>query len=153
MLGAFIGIMVYFLFSGKLNYSLLQISTNDWILITILSVVCTAVTFVLSVDIMKEISPYTVVLTVNLEPIYGIVFAYFILNEGDKLNWKFYVAATFILAVVFLNTWLKSGGRVTISLLLCSIKEGKTVAKIPITAPIIIMYVNAIPKLLGIFNL
>ncbi len=108
MLGGFIFIMLYFLFAEKLNTQLLDLSSKDWFLILILSVFCTAITFVMAIEIMKEISPYTVVLTVNLEPVYGIILAYFILNEGDKLNWKFYLAALFILIVVFLNTYLKS---------------------------------------------
>ena len=37
--------------------------------------VCTAYAFMASVYLLKFISPYSVVLTYNLEPIYGIIMA------------------------------------------------------------------------------
>lgn len=107
MAGGFIGITIYFLLGGNFTGGFFTISTNDWILLGVLSIFCTAFTFVLSVEIMKELSPYTVVLSVNLEPVYGIVLAYFILDEGKHLNWKFYIGACLILLIVFANSYLK----------------------------------------------
>ena len=107
LLGGFLFLTLFFLLSGRLNSEYLSIGTDDLGWLLLLSVVCTAYTFVKSVDIMKEISPYTVVLTVNLEPVYAIVMAFFILNENKQMTPAFYVGTAFIIFTVFFNAWLK----------------------------------------------
>jgi drug/metabolite transporter (DMT)-like permease len=52
---------------------------------------------------MKYISPYTVMLTINLEPIYAIVLALFIFGDKEKMEPAFYVGAGIVLGVVLLN--------------------------------------------------
>jgi drug/metabolite transporter (DMT)-like permease len=47
----------------------------------ILASICTAYAFTASVKVMKKLSPYTVMLTTNLEPVYGIILAYFIIGK------------------------------------------------------------------------
>ena len=108
LMGAFIGISLYFIFVNPPSSNILEMSRSDWGYLLFLSIICTSLTFVAAVEIMKEISPYTVVLTVNLEPVYGIILAYFLLNEGDKISPSFYIAAAFILFIVFFNSYLKS---------------------------------------------
>lgn len=107
MLGGFLGLSVLFAFNGNLNPQFLSVIPGDWVLLLILSVFCTAFTFVLGVTIMKELSPYTVVLAVNLEPVYSIILAYFILNEGEQLSYRFYIGALIILLTVFANSFFK----------------------------------------------
>lgn len=75
---------------------------SDWLWLTLLAVVCTAYAYVVSIDIMKTISPYTVVLTVNLEPIYSIALAWFIFGETEHMTVGFYLGAAVILGAVFL---------------------------------------------------
>ena len=113
LLGGFMILTLFFLLSGRLNSEYLSIGTNDLGWLLLLSVVCTAYTFVKSVDIMKEISPYTVVLTVNLEPVYAIVMASFILNENKQMTSGFYIGTAFIILTVFFNALLKSRSRKT----------------------------------------
>jgi drug/metabolite transporter (DMT)-like permease len=69
----------------------------------VLSSICTAYAFIASVDIMKYISPYTVMLTINLEPIYAIILALFIFGDKEKMQPEFYVGAGIVLGVVLLN--------------------------------------------------
>lgn len=57
---------------------------------------------------MKEISPYTLNLTVNLESIYGIFWAYIIFGDSEHMSTEFYIGAAMIFMVVFLNAWLKN---------------------------------------------
>ena len=64
----FLFVTIYLFFEGKFTANFFQVSTNDWILIFILSSVCTAYAFTASVNVMKKLSPYTVMLTTNLEP-------------------------------------------------------------------------------------
>jgi drug/metabolite transporter (DMT)-like permease len=56
---------------------------------------------------MKEISAYTVTMSVNLEPIYSIILAILIWPETEKMQPTFYVGAAAILGVIFLNGILK----------------------------------------------
>ena len=56
---------------------------------------------------MRELSPYTVMLTTSLEPVYGIVLAYFILGGKEKMSVEFYIGALLIAITVILNGIIK----------------------------------------------
>jgi drug/metabolite transporter (DMT)-like permease len=86
---------------------LLAMSTTDLVYLLILGILCTSVPFMISMHILKTISPYTVSLTLNLETLYGIVFAYFIYHEDKQLTGYFYVGSAIILSTIFLNAWIK----------------------------------------------
>jgi drug/metabolite transporter (DMT)-like permease len=73
----------------------------------ILSSVCTAYAFIASVKVMKFLSPYTVMLTINLEPIYGIILAVIVFQEKEKMSFEFYIGALIILSTVILNGIVK----------------------------------------------
>lgn len=105
--GGLIVLTLYGVFTGQVDSGLLHLIPADvgWLLI--LSLVCTAFTFIISVDIMKVISPYTVNLTVNLETVYGIILAYFIFGSSEKMSLGFYMGAGLILATVLANGALK----------------------------------------------
>lgn len=106
-LAGFIFISFYFIWEGKFTPVFFTISANDWILLFILSSICTAYAFTASVKVMKQLSPYTVMLTTNLEPVYGILLAYFIIGGKEKMKGAFYIGALVIIAVVILNGILK----------------------------------------------
>ena len=74
----------------------------------ILSSVCTAYAFIASTSVMKFLSPYTVMLTINLEPIYGIILAVLIFKEKEQMSFEFYIGALIILFTVLLNVIIKS---------------------------------------------
>ncbi|MET3027523.1 DMT family transporter [Flavobacterium sp. UW10123] len=96
-------ITIYFLFQGKFTADFFQMSLNNWILLLILSSICTAYAFTASVKVMQRLTPYTVMLTTNLEPVYGIVLAYFILGGKEKMSVEFYIGAVIIIITVILN--------------------------------------------------
>ena len=75
--------------------------------ILILASVCTAYAFTASVEVMKKLSPYTVMLTTNLEPVYGIFLAYFIIGGNEKMSTSFYIGSIIILITVILNGIVK----------------------------------------------
>jgi drug/metabolite transporter (DMT)-like permease len=87
--------------------SFFQISTSDWIYLAILSSLCTAYAFIASVKVMRFLSPYTVMLTINLEPIYGIVLAVLVFQEKEQMNPQFYLGALIILVTVISNGIVK----------------------------------------------
>jgi drug/metabolite transporter (DMT)-like permease len=76
--------------------------------LAILASLCTAYAFIASVKVMRFISPYTVLLTVNLEPIYGVFLAFIIFGESEKMSGMFYIGAAIILLTVVANGILKN---------------------------------------------
>ncbi|MES2574312.1 MAG: DMT family transporter [Bacteroidota bacterium] len=100
-------ISIYFLFENKFTADFFVLTTNDWVLLLILSSVCTAFAFTASVKVMQQLSPYTVMLTTSLEPVYGIILAYFILGEKEKMSFEFYLGALLIVITVILNGVVK----------------------------------------------
>lgn len=100
-------ISIYFLYQNKFSADFFYLSSRNWILMLILSSICTAYAFTASVKVMEKLSPYTVMLTTNLEPVYGIVLAYFIIGGKEKMTPSFYVGAMIIVLTVILNGILK----------------------------------------------
>jgi drug/metabolite transporter (DMT)-like permease len=112
-------VVIYELVAGFLFMSLLMpfylqlfpgsdlIPTSvDWIYLLILSVVCTALAFTISLHALKEVSAFTMNLSVNLEPVYSIVLAILIFNENEVLNLGFYGGTAIILISVFAHSLL-----------------------------------------------
>ncbi len=98
---------LYLLSDHSFTADFFRISASDWMYLAILSSVCTAYAFIASVKIMKFLSPYTVMLTINLEPIYGIILAVIVFHEKEKMSPEFYVGAFIILATVIANGLVK----------------------------------------------
>lgn len=101
-------VSLYLLYGEKFTPEFFTVSLHDWILLLILSSVCTAYAFTASVNVMKKLTPYTVMLTTNMEPVYGIMLAYFILGDKEKMSPAFYIGAVIILTTVILNGILKN---------------------------------------------
>lgn len=74
-----------------------------WLLF--LSMLCTVLAFRLSLDALREISPFTVNLSYNLEPVYGILLAFAIYQENRYLGKGFYPGLLIILLTVALQSW------------------------------------------------
>jgi drug/metabolite transporter (DMT)-like permease len=81
---------------GDLGPQLLTFPQTDWIYLIILALICTAYAFIASVKIMRVLTPYTVMLTTNLEPVYGILLAWFIFGSEEKMKPLFYLGALII---------------------------------------------------------
>lgn len=107
MLGGFIGMTIFVLLTNPWEGPLIAMSGHDLFYMLLLGLLCTTVPFLISLSILKTVSPYTVSLTLNLETLYGIIFAYFIFHEDKQLTGYFYLGAAIILSTVFLNGWLK----------------------------------------------
>jgi drug/metabolite transporter (DMT)-like permease len=101
-------ITAYLFFMNGFSISFFKISKLDWLYLLILSSFCTAYAFIASVKVMKYLSPYTVVLTLNLEPVYAILLALFIFGEKEKMNIEFYFGAFIVLFVVLVNGIIKN---------------------------------------------
>lgn len=95
-------------FGEGFSRAFFMVSLRDYLYLFILASVCTAYAFIASVYVMKVISPYTVVLTYNLEPVYGIVIALILYPESEKMSNMFYYGAAIIIGTVLLNSIFKS---------------------------------------------
>ena len=101
-------ITFYLFYNNSFTVDFFIIPNSDWMYLFILSSICTAYAFIASVKVMKYISPYTVMLTINLEPIYAIILALFIFGDKEKMNPEFYYGAFIVLFVVLLNGIIKN---------------------------------------------
>ena len=99
---------IYLFFAGSFTPAFFTLSSNDFIWLFLLSSICTAYAFSASVKVMKFLSPFTVMLTINLEPIYRIILALLIFKDGEEMSPLFYVGALLILATVIANGIVKS---------------------------------------------
>lgn len=107
LLGGVLFFSIFLLFTDSFNAKFFEISNSNWFYLAILSTFCTAYAFIASVKVMKFLSPYTVMLTINLEPIYGIILAVLVFKETEKMSVNFYIGALIILLTVILNGVLK----------------------------------------------
>ena len=74
---------------------------TDWVYLIILALACTTLAYVLSLRALRYLSAFAANLTVNLEPVYGIILAVILLNENQDLNTGFYLGAAVIILAVF----------------------------------------------------
>jgi drug/metabolite transporter (DMT)-like permease len=87
--------------------NLLKPNTSDIIFLLILGIACTAYAFVVAVDVMKILSAYSVVLAINMEPVYGILLAFLFFGQSELMSMGFYLGTIVILAAVFLHPILE----------------------------------------------
>lgn len=98
----------YLILNGNFTAEFFVLSQNDLIYLFILASACTAYAFIASVHVMKWISPYTVMLTINMEPIYGIILALLILGDNEYMSPQFYYGAALIIVTVVANGIVKN---------------------------------------------
>jgi drug/metabolite transporter (DMT)-like permease len=100
---------IFILATGNtFNTEFFMLSNSDWIYIFILASVCTAYAFIGAVEVMRYISPFTVILSYNLEPIYGIALALVLFPETEKMSPQFYIGAILILVTVLFDAIFKN---------------------------------------------
>ncbi len=100
MIGGICCVTIYLLFSNEDAMVSVLPSLMDFIYLLALGTICTAYAFAIQVDVMKHLSAYIVALTINLEPVYGIVMAYFLFGETEHMTKGFYFGTMIILASV-----------------------------------------------------
>lgn len=99
---------VALLLTGKMNVESLQMTSTDFWWLLFLGVVCTSLPFILMIDVVKQLGAFTASLTINLEPVYTIILAIFILQEDQILGNRFYWGAALIILVVVANSLVKT---------------------------------------------
>jgi drug/metabolite transporter (DMT)-like permease len=95
-------------FYGMLDKNAQFIPTGmDWFYLLILALVCTNLGYILGIRALRHLSAFTSNLTINLEPVYGIILAWLILKEDKQLNTNFYMGAAMIILAVLAYPFLK----------------------------------------------
>jgi drug/metabolite transporter (DMT)-like permease len=83
--------------------SVWRLSGSDWFYLVLLGTICTAFAYIASIHVMRVVSPFTTLLTVNLEPIYGIILALIIFGNDETMSPGFYLGAVIVLTTIYLN--------------------------------------------------
>ncbi|MGN0019733.1 MAG: DMT family transporter [Sphingobacterium hotanense] len=107
MIGAWIGVSMIMLISGQFDEQMI-LSQSDLMYLLVLGVGCTAIAYVLGVAVMRELSAFTVALTTNMEPVYGIILALLIFGQKEAMSTGFYFGAIIVLVAVFIYPYLKT---------------------------------------------
>lgn len=112
MTGACLAIVLFFPYyqnnltpDGQLH---LNPPALDWLWIAILAFVCSVYAYAISIELMKRLSVFFIQLSLNLEPVYGIIFALLIFGESEVMGWSFYLGTVVILSAVATYPFLKS---------------------------------------------
>lgn len=103
----FLILCIFYLVTGQISH-LHEISYRDFALIILLASVFTAFPMLESVNLMKYISPFTLILTVNLEPVYGIILAFFIFGQSEQMSPVFYIASLIMIIAIVANGIIKA---------------------------------------------
>ena len=98
---------IILLMQGEFTVELFLITKIDILWISILAVVCTAYAFVVSIDVMRYLTPFSLMLAINMEPVYGILLGIIIFGSDEKMSLTFYLGTLLILLSVLTNGFLK----------------------------------------------
>ena len=88
------------LFLEKINY-------QDLTFLLILGIICTSYAFTKSVDLIKYLKPFTIMMIINMEPVYAILISLLIFGESEYLSINFYIGFFIILISVIINGFFK----------------------------------------------
>ena len=101
LLGGWFVLTLFFLIPEVTDKASFALPTaSDLAYLFLLGTVCTAYAFVIQIDVMKHLSAYMVTLTINLEPVYGIIMAFLFFGESEKMTAGFYIGTLIILLSV-----------------------------------------------------
>jgi drug/metabolite transporter (DMT)-like permease len=78
---------------------------SDWMWLFVLSWFCSVLAFQFSMNALKKLTAFTVNLSFNLEPVYGIILAFAIFHENKELGWSFFAGLSLIILALALQMW------------------------------------------------
>jgi drug/metabolite transporter (DMT)-like permease len=100
-------VSIYLIFTGRMSAEMFALDSKDVVLILILGILATAFAYIVSIDVMKVLSPFTCALTINLEPLYTIVFALWMYGEREHMSPQFYLGSVLILSTLFIEAFYR----------------------------------------------
>lgn len=116
----FVGVIIYYALGTDLPlYETItmqfSISISDFIWLFVLGSICTAFAFFMGIYLMKFITPFTMNLSVNMEPIYAMIIAVMWFKGSEVMEPLFYLGAAIIIGAVVMNAYLKKAQKKKIS--------------------------------------
>ncbi|MEM1327490.1 MAG: EamA family transporter [Bacteroidota bacterium] len=96
----FISVLLPFYFQIDETATFLPPDWTDWVYLVLLALLCTTLAYSLSLRALEHLSAFASNLSLNLEPVYGILMAWLILNEHEELSPNFYYGVAVILLAV-----------------------------------------------------
>ena len=78
-------------------------TSMDWFWLSILAIACTVWSTHLMLSSLKHISAFTLNVTLNLEPVYGIILAFILFKEQKQLGLSFYAGIVCIIISVIIQ--------------------------------------------------
>jgi drug/metabolite transporter (DMT)-like permease len=102
----FLSLLLLALALGGMPLSLSP-APSDWLPLLALALICTTLAYVLALRALRHLSAFASNLTINLEPVYGILLAILLLGEHRELHPRFYLGVVLILSAVLLYPWLR----------------------------------------------
>lgn len=104
----FVALTAFCFWYNDFSLSPFVLQGNDWVYLLILGSICTAYAFIVSVQVMQQLTPFTIMIIINMEPIYGILMALVIFGEKELMSTNFYIGVVLILLAIASNGYLKS---------------------------------------------
>lgn len=99
------GMGLWLAWRGDLPPPLWNMPASDVAGYLVLGLVCTTFAFTAGIHVLKRLTPFTVILTVNLEPVYTILIALVLWPESERMHIGSYIGFALILACISLNGW------------------------------------------------
>jgi len=89
--------------------SVFVVPAGDVVYLVLLGVVATAFAFLMGIEVMRQLSPFTCAMAINLEPVYSILLALWIFGAEEQMGGGFYLGAAVLLGAVGVDAWMKRG--------------------------------------------
>jgi drug/metabolite transporter (DMT)-like permease len=103
-----LAVLIIWILATPQAFSSLIPSEIDYFYLVILGIICTVIPYLILVKLLKSMSAFTVGMAINMEPIYGILMAWLIFGEAEKMSGGFYIGAVLIILSLLLNSiWKK----------------------------------------------
>jgi drug/metabolite transporter (DMT)-like permease len=96
-------VVLVLLFNGSILLSDFIPGISDWIFLVILGIGCTVFPYLKLVSLLKKFSAFTVNLSINMEPVYGILLAWVVFGDSEKMSPQFYMGGSLIMLSLLLN--------------------------------------------------
>ncbi len=96
--------MVMIEFSGQIDLTWITSDPSDWLWLLLLGGGCTVYAYSVAVELLRRISVFTMNLSINLEPLYGILLGVLIFKEHEQLTIQFYIGTAIVVSAVFLHS-------------------------------------------------
>jgi len=88
--------LVIFVLNAYQKSAFILPTQSDWLWLVILALVCTVLANYLMLNALKKISAFTMNVTLNLEPVYGIIIAVILFDEHKQMGKGFYIGIVLI---------------------------------------------------------